>query len=163
HAPDLPQSHPGGRCDLPGQHLVDRERQQRSWGLRGHRHGVGDRRHPPADPRLRGRDRRERQLLDHRLRSAAHHHLRRLRHVQYHEYGHYVMDSFNFENNPGGAHNIGDCIVQVHGNNKSEGNRLAWGEGWPTYWGTTVQRDFGLPGAGIPTVGDATYTDTEAG
>lgn len=82
--------------------------------------------------------------------------------VQYHEYGHYVMDSFNFEDNPGGPHNIGDCISQVHGS-KDQGNRLAWGEGWPTYWGTTVQHDFGLPGAGIPTVGDETYTDTEAG
>ena len=82
--------------------------------------------------------------------------------VEYHEYGHYVMDSFNFENNPGGPHNIGDCIANVH-SSKDQGVRLAWGEGWPTYWGTTAQRDFGLPGLGIPTVGDASYTDTEAG
>ncbi|OGF22766.1 MAG: hypothetical protein A2V63_06300 [Candidatus Eisenbacteria bacterium RBG_19FT_COMBO_70_11] len=82
--------------------------------------------------------------------------------VAYHEYGHYVMDSFNFENNPGGPHNLGDCIANVQ-SSKDKGVRLAWGEGWPTYWGTTVQRDFGLPSAGIPTVGDATYTDTEAG
>ena len=82
--------------------------------------------------------------------------------VEYHEYGHYVMDSFNFENNPGGPHNIGDCIAAVH-SSKDQGLRLAWGEGWPTYWGTTAQHDFGIPGLGIPTAGDATYTDTEAG
>jgi len=63
--------------------------------------------------------------------------------VQYHEYGHYVMDSFNFENNPGGPHNIGDCIANVH-SSKDQGVRLAWGEGWPTYWGTTVQRVGGV-------------------
>lgn len=82
--------------------------------------------------------------------------------VMFHEWGHYVQDSFNFENGVGGAHNIGDCIAKVHGS-KDEGVRMSWSEGWPTYWGTTAQRAYGLPGLGIPTVGDAVYTDTEAG
>jgi hypothetical protein len=82
--------------------------------------------------------------------------------VLFHEWGHYVQDSFNMENGVGGPHNIGDCIADVH-NSKSEGVRMSWSEGWPTYWGTTAQRAYGLPGMGIPTVGDVSYTDTEAG
>jgi hypothetical protein len=82
--------------------------------------------------------------------------------VMYHEWGHYVQDSFNMEDGVGGPHNIGDCIAFRHGS-KDEGVRMSWSEGWPTYWGTTAQRAYGLPGMGIPTVGDATYTDTEEG
>ncbi len=79
--------------------------------------------------------------------------------VLHHEYGHYIMDEFNFENNPGGPHNIGDCIGDVH-NDKSEGVRLAWGEGWPTYNGTLSQIWFNLASKNIPRVGDVIYADT---
>jgi hypothetical protein len=82
--------------------------------------------------------------------------------VMFHEWGHYVQDSFNMENGVGGPHNIGDCIADVH-SSKDEGVRMAWSEGWPTYWGTTAQHAFGIPGLGIPTAGDEVYTDTEAG
>jgi hypothetical protein len=79
--------------------------------------------------------------------------------VMFHEYGHYVMDTFNFEDNPGGPHNVGDCISDVHGS-KDEGVRMAWGEGWPTFFGTTAQQVFGLASLNVPRVGDVSYADT---
>ncbi len=82
--------------------------------------------------------------------------------VMHHEYGHYIMDSFNFENNPGGPHNIGDCVSVVQGS-KSKGVRLAWGEAWPTYNGTSAQMLMGLGFTEAPRVGDAVYTDTVDG
>jgi hypothetical protein len=78
----------------------------------------------------------------------------------HHEYGHYVMDELNIEDNPGGPHNIGDCAAVVRGS-KSEGNKLAWGEGWPTFFGTAGQQVMGLAALNVPRVGDAQYDDLE--
>jgi hypothetical protein len=79
--------------------------------------------------------------------------------VMFHEYGHYVQDEFDIEDNPGGPHNVGDCISDVH-SSKSEGVRMAWGEGWPTFFGTTGQQKLNLVALGVPRVGDVSYTDT---
>jgi hypothetical protein len=79
----------------------------------------------------------------------------------HHEYGHFIMDELDIEDNPGGAHNIGDCIVDKHGDDKSEGNRLAWGEGWPTYFGTSGQFEMNMAALNVPRVGDAMYDDLE--
>jgi hypothetical protein len=79
--------------------------------------------------------------------------------VVHHEYGHYVQDHFNIEDNPGGPHNIGDCVSDVH-DSKSEGIRLAWAEGWPTYNGTNAQLFYNLAARSIPRVGDVDYADT---
>ena len=79
--------------------------------------------------------------------------------VMHHEYGHYVMDSYNFENNPGGAHNLGWCI-SINKGSKSAGTRMAWGEGWPTFFGTSGQNELGLGAIQAPRVGDVSYTDT---
>lgn len=80
----------------------------------------------------------------------------------HHEYGHYVMDQLDIENNPGGDHNIGDCISDVH-DDKSEGIRLAWGEGWPTFFGTAGQQTLNLASLSVPRVGDVSYQDFEDG
>ncbi len=79
----------------------------------------------------------------------------------HHELGHFVMDELDIEDNPGGDHNIGDCIVDKHSDDKSEGNRLAWGEGWPTYFGTSGQFEMGMAALNVPRVGDAQYADLE--
>jgi len=79
--------------------------------------------------------------------------------VANHEYGHYVQDVFNTEDNPGGPHNIGDCISDVQGS-KSNGIRMAWGEGWPTYNGTLAQTWYNLASKNIPRVGDVNYADS---
>jgi len=80
----------------------------------------------------------------------------------HHEYGHYAADQINIENNPGGPHNIGDCIVDVRPT-KSEALRLAWGEGWPTYFGTSGQQVLNLASLNVPRVGDVSYQDLEDG
>lgn len=79
--------------------------------------------------------------------------------VLFHEYGHYVMDVFNFANNPGGPHDLGDCISDEH-DSKDEGVRMAWAEGWCTYFGTTGQDILNLSALGVPRVGDIDYADT---
>lgn len=87
--------------------------------------------------------------------------------VMHHEYGHYVQDSFNFESNPGGPHNIGECLSVTQGGtpnqNKTLGVTFAWGEGWPTYFGTSGQMRLGLGFTEAPRVGDAVYADTVNG
>lgn len=80
--------------------------------------------------------------------------------VMFHEYGHYVMDSFNFENNPGGSHSSASCDSDARAS-KDVGVRLAWGESWPTYFGISGQRALNLAALNIPRVGDTLYQDTE--
>ena len=80
--------------------------------------------------------------------------------VIHHEYGHYFMDIHKFEDNPGGSHSSSQNLAQSRGS-KDIGIRLAWGEGWPTYFGTSGQQAMGAASLGIPNVGDVSYTDTE--
>jgi hypothetical protein len=79
----------------------------------------------------------------------------------HHEYGHYVMDWFDISSSSGGPHHVGDCLVAVSGLPKDRGNRLAWGEGWPTYFGTTGQIEMEMASLGVPRVGDTSYEDLE--
>lgn len=79
--------------------------------------------------------------------------------VVHHEYGHFVADQLNIENNPGGSHSSSDNLAEARG--KDVGIRLAWGEGWPTYFGTSLQQVMGAAGFGIPNVGDTHYQDTD--
>jgi hypothetical protein len=80
--------------------------------------------------------------------------------VIFHEYGHYVMDRFAIDNNPGGNHSSSTCLSDTR-MSKDIGIRLAWGEGWPTYFGTAGQARFGLASLNVPRVGDVNYDDTE--
>ncbi|MGH0036397.1 MAG: VWA domain-containing protein [Myxococcota bacterium] len=80
--------------------------------------------------------------------------------VLHHEYGHYMTRIHGLSGSPGGPHSLGDNLWDRRGN-KSEGLRLAWGEGWPSFFGTVGQRAAGLQALGIPNVGDVRYTDTE--
>lgn len=96
-----------------------------------------------------------------------------------HEYGHHVQYEFDISNSPAGTHWIGERMGDhykshydgVDGVNcgcswknfsesecKSQGNRLAWGEGWPTYLGTVAQQYFSVNLSNIRTVGDSSYT-----
>ncbi len=85
--------------------------------------------------------------------------------VAQHEYGHYAADRINIENNPGGPHGIGDCISDVApmggSASKDRGVRLAWGEGWPTYFGTSGQQVLNMAVLNVPRVGDVSYQDLE--
>ena len=89
-----------------------------------------------------------------------------------HEYGHHVQKCFGIAANPGGKHyvnqNIIDNIYDLRNNDGSRmytlneskdiGLRLAWGEGWPTFWATIAQSTFPNDVRSIVTVGDLRYS-----
>ena len=79
--------------------------------------------------------------------------------VSLHEYGHYIADRIDIEANPGGPHSGEDNLSDARGS-KSIGVRLAFGEGWPTYFAVSALRQEAR-GLGIPHVGDVFYDDTE--
>lgn len=89
--------------------------------------------------------------------------------VYTHEYGHYVQKINNTTQNPGGCHyingnNTGFNQAACGGPNrvltKAQATALAWGEGWPTFFGTNLQISSGSGALGIFALGDTRYTDT---
>lgn len=56
--------------------------------------------------------------------------------VLLHETGHYVVQSFSADDNPGGSHRLSDCNQDL---------QLAFGEGHATFFGNSVRRFFNLP------------------
>ncbi|MDR0832245.1 MAG: hypothetical protein LBM99_05055, partial [Bacillales bacterium] len=74
-----------------------------------------------------------------------------------HEYGHYVADMLSFDDNPGGAHDDATNLIYLHG--KDVGVRLAWAEGWATFYGVFCQQDIRKDLLNMPTVGDSNSTD----
>lgn len=105
-----------------------------------------------------------------------------------HEYGHHVQSAFSIENSPGYYHVLGwrmgdhykhhisgfpnsatnfersctECASAKgkvkESDCKLQGNRLAWGEGWPTYFAVVAQQYFSEKLTNINTVGDSKYT-----
>jgi len=53
-----------------------------------------------------------------------------------HETGHYARDLYSATDSPGGVHHLTNCNQDL---------RLAWEEGWATYFGQVVRKHFGLP------------------
>ena len=88
--------------------------------------------------------------------------------VYTHEYGHYVQKLNGTSASPGGLHYINGNntgLVQPPGDGgrtltKDQGIKLAWGEGWPTFFGTNLQVSAGAGAFGIFTAGDLVYADT---
>ncbi len=79
--------------------------------------------------------------------------------VTHHETGHFVQDKLNISNSPSGRHALGENLGERLG--KDAGIRLAWGEGWPTFFGVTAQTVENAAAMGIPNVGDLSYTETD--
>jgi hypothetical protein len=75
-----------------------------------------------------------------------------------HEYGHYVSTAFGLDESPGGAHYLDENIAERL--RKRDAIRLAWGEGWPTFFSIVAQREMKMEAMGIPYVGDTHYTDS---
>lgn len=83
-----------------------------------------------------------------------------------HEYAHYIQDVYNTENNPADGHNPDSNLIDMYVSNgsslsvaKDKGCRLAWGEGWATYFAVSAQIHQGIAGLGIPGAGDASFDD----
>jgi hypothetical protein len=53
-----------------------------------------------------------------------------------HEMGHFAVHEYSASHSPGGAHRFADCFVDL---------RLAFDEGFATYWGNSSIRHAGLP------------------
>lgn len=90
-----------------------------------------------------------------------------------HEYGHHVQKCYGITANPGGRHSIGSNNIDAQYDTKKDDNvtrkytleqskdrglKLAWGEGWSTYWSTIAQSTFSTDLKTIWTVGDTWYT-----
>lgn len=95
--------------------------------------------------------------------------------VVFHEYGHYIQYLNGTSAGVGGQHYItgnntgNNCLDSGAGGcttprgaplTKDEGDRIAWGEGWPTFVGTVLQINAGAAAFGVPTAGDTRYDDT---
>jgi hypothetical protein len=78
--------------------------------------------------------------------------------VAAHELGHHLADQLGIENSPGGRHRLVENLSTRLG--KSRGIRLAWSEGWASYFGVSALAEEAAA-AGIPTLGDARYQDGE--
>jgi len=78
--------------------------------------------------------------------------------VMLHEYGHYIASVMDIEDNPGGSHSNTNLSTSY---GKSIGTRLAFGEGWPTYFAVSALREMGTASLNIPNIGDTSYQDTE--
>ena len=78
--------------------------------------------------------------------------------VLLHEYGHYVQHCYGIENSPGGSHSSSNNLADTL-HNKSQGIRLAWGEGWATYFSINSQNKMNASSMNIPTVGDTYYNN----
>ena len=77
--------------------------------------------------------------------------------VLMHEYGHHIQYQIDITDNPGGSHSSFQNDADIR-KSKDIGIRLAWGESWPTVFGTIAQRYFGGYLSNIATVGDTYYT-----
>ena len=88
-----------------------------------------------------------------------------------HEYGHYIQDVYNIADNPGGYHSIDDNMIDYYVDEegyslskaKDHGCRLAWGEGWATYFGISAQLHQNVASLGVPGAGNASYDDLVSG
>lgn len=77
--------------------------------------------------------------------------------VIHHEYGHLIGNLANIESSPGGPHAINENLaLRLPLDNAL---RLAWSEGWATFFGTYAQTELNLAQLGVPEVGDRVYQD----
>jgi hypothetical protein len=76
-----------------------------------------------------------------------------------HEYGHFVSHQFDFNESPGGDHSFDQNEGETLG--KDGGIKLAWSEGFATWFGLTAEDVLDVAALKIPHAGDSFYDDTE--
>ena len=77
-----------------------------------------------------------------------------------HEYGHYVADTIGINIVEGSHKSIWNLCD--HYEDKNYGARLAWSEGFATYFAINLQKEMNSSSLNIPNVGDTCYTDIES-
>ncbi|MDE5565533.1 MAG: hypothetical protein K2I77_00980 [Anaeroplasmataceae bacterium] len=73
-----------------------------------------------------------------------------------HEYGHKLQHYFKITDSPGGKHIITEDLIERY-SSKDKGIRLAWGEGWPTFFSILVTQYFGNELTNIRQINDSAY------
>jgi hypothetical protein len=83
--------------------------------------------------------------------------------VVLHEYGHYIQDRLGIDDSPGGFHYWDSHLAETGqpdtAYSKQDGTRIAWGEGWATFFAVSGLQQVGAAASGVPHVGDDTYDD----
>ncbi|MFI5712430.1 SGNH/GDSL hydrolase family protein [Kribbella sp. NPDC051620] len=75
-----------------------------------------------------------------------------------HEVGHIVAFRADMDDSPTGDHYICDD-AWASGRSKSDAARLAWSEGWASFWGQVALHDVAKPAGIAPDIGDGRYDD----
>lgn len=85
-----------------------------------------------------------------------------------HEYGHFVQSLYGIAASPGGNHSSAENerFIRSGGaapNNltRDQVNKLAWGEGWATYFSLSGQAEMGVSALGVQRAGDVLYNDND--
>lgn len=79
-----------------------------------------------------------------------------------HEYGHYVEYCYNCATFIGGDHTFEENLADTRPT-KNDGVKLAWCEGWATYFALNLQKEMSASSLYIPYVGDTAYHDASCG
>lgn len=72
-----------------------------------------------------------------------------------HEFGHKVQQHYGITDNPGGNHFIDEDLIERY--NKDTGIKMAWGEGWATFFGILVIQYFGDELVDLERINDEEY------
>jgi hypothetical protein len=79
--------------------------------------------------------------------------------VVLHEFGHYVAFNLGIDTSLGGLHDWADNLGQIYG--KNAGDRLAWSEGFATWFSLTAELVENVAALKIPNAGDDFFDDTD--
>lgn len=81
--------------------------------------------------------------------------------VVLHEFGHYVAANLGIDTSKGGNHKLSQNLGEPSLYGKNLGIRLAWSEGFATWFSLTAQYEEKVAAMHIPYAGDWSYEDTE--
>jgi hypothetical protein len=79
-----------------------------------------------------------------------------------HEYGHYVQSLYGIAASPGGQHSSARNLrYQRPDLTRDQANKLAWGEGWATYFSLSGKAEMNVAALGVQRAGDVLYNDND--
>lgn len=76
-----------------------------------------------------------------------------------HEYAHYVQLEYNITSGVSGGHPINGCSANYESNGREKGVKIAWVEGWATYFSVSSQIHMNLSSMNFPYAGDLNFTN----